>query len=257
MADKNWEQKTTSWIQDHLKPILFSTGFICVCGLSVFAWFQWEKREEKQAYDRIYIYQSAFEKAYKKANGENHKRGAKSIVDFFKPKKDTPFVYSDEMKTKAGKYEEAIRKDQKALAGAAAAIDLADFYNQVGEREKALSLLTLFSHRSQNFLSFLFKEKHFSSVYTLIRLQLANFYMDEKDCEKALPLLSLVTETKNAKPFHPETWLQIGLCYEQIQDTLRVEETYEKIKAQYPDSPVAQTAEVYLRLFKISQKYKK
>ena len=257
MADKNLEQKITSWIQDHLNPILYGTGFICVCGLSVFAWFQWENQEEKQAYDRIYSHRSALEKAHKKSNGENHKRGAKSIADLFKPKKEAPFVYSDEMKIKAEKYEEAIRKDQKTLAGAAAAIDLADFYNQAGEKAKAISLLTLFSHRSQGLLSFLFKRKHSSSVYTLLRLQLANFYMDEKNCEKALPLLSFVTETKNAKPFHPETWLQMGLCYEQMQDILRVEETYKKIKDQYPDSPMAQTAEVYLRLFKISQKYKK
>ena len=79
----------------------------------------------------------------------------------------------------------------------------------------------------------------------------------KKNCEKALPLLSLVTDTKQAEPFHPETWLQTGLCYEQMKDSLKVEETYGKIRERYPESPAAQTAEVYLRLFKISQKHKK
>ena len=257
MADnKNWEQKTALWIQNHLKAILFGTGFVCILGLSTFAWVQWERHQEKQVHDRIYIYRSALEKAHKKANGENHKRGVKNIADFFKPKKETPFVYSDDMKAKAGKYEEAIKKDQKTLAAAAAAIDLADFYYQAGEREKARSLLSLFSHGKRNVLSVLFEEKKSSSVYTLLRLQLAGFYMDEKNCEKALPLLSLVANTKHAEPFHSETWLQMGLCYEQLKDSFKVEETYGKIREQYPESSVAQTAEVYLRLFKISQKYK-
>ncbi|MCY4513495.1 MAG: hypothetical protein OXB86_07385 [Bdellovibrionales bacterium] len=257
MADKGLEQRVASWIQKHFRNILFGIGFICVSGLSAFAWFQWEEYREQKAYNRIYIHQSAFEKAYKKANGDNHKRGARSVVDFFKPKKEVPFVYSNEMKTKAGQYEDAIRSNQSALAGAAAAIDLADFYYQAGEKEKALALLSLFSHRQQKFLLSLFGKNRSSSVYTLLRLQLAGFYMDKKNCEKALPLLSMITETKSAQPFHPEAWLQKGLCYEEMKDVFRVEEAYGTIKANYPDSPVAQTAEVYLRLFKISQKYNK
>ena len=177
MADKNWEQKTALWIQDHFKAVLFGAGFVCILGLSAFARIQWEKRQEKQAHDRLYLHRSALEKAHKKANGENHKRGAKNIADFFKPKKEAPFIYSDDMKAKAGGYEEAIKKNQKTLAAAAAAVDLADFYYQAGEKEKALSLLSLFSHRRR---SVLFRDKRSSSVYTLLRLQLAGFYMDEK-----------------------------------------------------------------------------
>ena len=256
MADKNWERKIASWIQDYLKPLLFGTGLICVLGLSAFSWIQWEKHQEKQAHDRIYIYRSALEKAYKKANGENHKRGAKDIADFFKPNKEEPFIYSDDMKAKAEKYEEAIKKEQKTLAAAAAAIDLSDFYDQAGEKEKAVALLSLFSQKKRNVLSVLFGKKSSASVYILLRLQLAGFYMDEKNCESALPLLYLVTDTKDAEPFHPETWLQMGLCYEQLKDSSKVEETYIKIKEQYPENPAAQTAEVYLRLFKISQEYK-
>lgn len=257
MADKSFEQKIVLWLQKHFKGILFGVGSVCLSGLSVFAWFQWGEYKEEQAYDKIYIYQSAFKKAYEKANGDNYKRGAKSVVDFFKPTKETPFVYSNEMKTNAGQYEDAIRANQSALAGAAAAIDLADFYHQAGEKGKALALLSLFSHRTQKFLPSFFGKNRSSSVYALLRLQLAGLYMDQKNCEKALPLLSMITNTKSARPFHPEAWLQKGICYEEVKDVFRVEEAYGTIKENYPDSPAAQTAEVYLRLFKISQKYEK
>ena len=254
MTDKKPNQKIILWLQEHWKPIVFGMGLICVLGLSAFAWFQWKGHQEKQAYDRIYIYQAALEKAYKAANGENYKRGRRNITDFFKPKADKPFVYSEEMKRKAGDYERAIQMDQGTLAAAVSAIDLADFYYQTEAKEKAVSLLFPFAHRKADFLSILFEGNRFSSIYTLIRFQLAGFYMNEKNCEKALPLLSAITETKRAKPFYPEAWLQMGLCYEQLQDVARVEEVYGKIKDQYPDSIIAQTAEVYLRLFKISQK---
>ena len=254
---KSIEQKIILWLQKHFKSILIGAGTVCASGLAAFVWFQWGEHKEKQAYNKIHIYQSAFEKAYKEANGDNYKRGAKSVVDFFKPKKEAPFVYSNEMKMKVGPYEDAIRANQKTLAGAAAAIDLADFYHQAGEDKKALSLLSLFSHRTQNFLPFLFGKNRSSSVYTLLHLQLAGLYMDQKNCEKALPLLSIITNTKSAQPFHPEAWLQKGLCYEEMKDVFRVEEAYGIIKDNYPDSSVAQTAEVYLRLFKISQKYEK
>lgn len=256
MTDKKPDQKIVLWIQEHLKPILIGTGLICMLGLSAFAWFQWERHREKQAYDRIYLYQAALEKAHKKVNGENYKRGRKNITDFFKPKDDKPFVYSEDMKKKAGDYEKAIKEGQNTLAAAVSAIDLADFYYQAGEKGKAISLLSSFAQRKKRFLPVFFRGRPSSSVYTLIRFQLAGFYMNKKNCKKALPLFSAITETKKAKPFYPEAWLQMGLCYEQLQDVAQVEEMYGKIKDQSPDSAIAQTAEVYLRLFKISQKKK-
>ena len=252
-TDKKPVQQAALWIQDHLKGVVFGLGAVCVFGFCVFALFQWRESREKRVYNEIYVHRSALERAHKKANGENHIRGRKNIADFFQRKKPSPFVYSEEMKAGAVAYEKALRANQHSPAGAVGAVDLADFYYLAGEKEKALSLLSLFSAPSSGF----FRRKRDGSVGALVRLQLAGFYMNEKNCEKALPLLFAVTETKKAEPFHPPAWLNIGLCHERLKDTARVEEAYGNIISKYPESASARTAEIYLRLFKISQKQNK
>ena len=252
-TDKKPVQKAALWIQDHLKGMVFGLGAVFIFGFCVFALFQWRERNEKQAYNEIYAHRSALDRAHKKANGENHIRGKKNIKDFFQLKEEGPFIYSEEMKNRAAVYEKALRVHQHSPAGAVGALDLADFYYRAGEREKALALLSLFEETSSGF----FRRKRDGAVGALIRLQLAGFYMNEKNCEKALPLLAAVTETKKAEPFHPPAWLNIGLCHERSKDRVRVEEVYGKIMKKYPESASARTAEVYLRLFKISQKQNK
>ena len=228
------------WIQNNRGYVIFGLGCACLLGLSFFAWYQWRGYVERRAYEKIYPYQADFETAYQKANGENHRRGVVSLSDIFTRRESPPFVYSEEMKKKSEDYEKALKSLGNIAASAVSAVDLADFYHKAGERKKAMALLSFFLQRNLS-----------SSVQALIRFQLAGLYMDEKNCEKALPLLLQIIKDKKARPFHPESRLRYGLCQEQMNASALAEEAYTEIMKEYPGSVTAGTAEIYLRLFKI------
>ena len=58
--------------------------------------------------------------------------------------------------------------------------------------------------------------KKSSSIYHLVVLQLARYYMDAKECKKAVTLLEGLSLNSRAGYFHLESDLQQALCLEEM-----------------------------------------
>ena len=136
---------------------------------------------KKKYMARFIKYKKDLQVAGEKANGENYRKQNEDISSFLEKKQNIKtFVYSKDMKSLSQKYEESVKIYKNKKAAVVFAIDLADFFYLNNEKERARSLLSLFARPEKK-----------SSIYHLASSQLANYYMDEKNCEKAFDDLAV------------------------------------------------------------------
>ena len=232
-------EQITLWIGKNLKVILSAFSVLTLMAIGALTWNWWKKEQEYKAQVSLYTLKMSL-KALTKEEDES------SFSFLMKEESDKELVLTKEMEQRALFYEQAVKQNQSFQTAVSFAIDLADFYYRYGQKEKAKKLLSLFS---------LPLKSH--SLYHLAVFQLANYYMDEEDCEKALSLLSQLISNKKASAFHLESRLQRALCLESLNRSKSALEEYERINIENSKNYIGRLAQDYKKLLILKEKLKK
>lgn len=154
----------------------------------------------------------------------------------------TPAVAADYEKDYAPllkKYNDMIAHFPTSRAALLASLDASEIELKFNHQDTALQLLG--------------KAKVGSDLLSsLVLLQKGQAEADLKNCPKALDIWTQVLQNKAAQPLYADVHLAQGLCYESVNDKTKAEESYNKILAEAKDSPIAKSAEKYLRLLKVN-----
>ena len=231
------------WMRVRIKTILLALFFIVLMACAFIGWNRWKEEQENRIQDSLYAFQKSLHVLVGDPERQSKEKNLNLLTNSGKHK---PPVFNQEMKDKARSYEEAIRENQKSRISAVYAVDLADFYYQRAESKKAKELLALFA----------FPEKS-SSIYHLASFQLVNYYMDDKECSKALELLSVLVLNKNAVPFHLEGNLQEALCLEHLNRYEQALHKYEAVINKDPEGYTGRLAQDYKKLLILNRNIKK
>ena len=236
------KDKISGFFEKNLKLFLQLLGLALLGGAGAAVFFHFQSKKERDINEILYERKSQLERAGKKTNGEDYNS---KELSYWVLSQNKETVYSEEMKQAAARFEKALRQYRKAKISVYFVMDLADFYFKSGQREKARSLLELFSER-----------KRFSTVYQLLHLQLASFYMEDKLCEKALEVLKEAVRQKRAGIFDTEVYFKRGLCYEELNQKEKARLAYQKVIDKAPDSPSALRAKDYILTMRLKEKEK-
>ena len=229
-----------SWLDKNKKTVVIFFSVLALFGL-IFLTNNWWKQEQEYK-NQVFLYKF-------KASLKNFRKEDDSKKPFDLLSKEEPedkLILTEDMKKKASAYEQAVRQNQKFQTTAAFAVDLADFYYRYGKKDQAKDLLSLFALPLKK-----------DSVYHLAVFQLTGYYMNEKDCKQALPLLSQLISNESAAAFHLEGRLQKTICLEFENRHKEALEEYEKISIEKPDSYMGRLAKDYKRLLILKEKLKK
>lgn len=226
------------WLRERIKKILFVFSLLAFCALAFIGWSQWRKDQGKKVRDSLYEMKKSLTLLAEGAEGEKAPGGAAL-------KETDPPPFTPEMKSQAVLYEKALRQNQKSSVSPPFAVDLADFYYRRGEREKAKNLLAPFALPGKS-----------SSLYHLASFQLASYYMDERDCEKALPLLSGLSSNEKAEAWRLESALQSAICLERAGRWDQALHKYEDLINKDPEGYMGRLARDYKKLLILSRKLK-
>lgn len=212
-------QAIMRWIQAHLKAVAALVVIFIILLVSVPLFFQWQKKQNKKIYGELYSLQMSLQKAGVKSNDKNYRVANANPYNWLtKTENKKKLIYSPEMVSLAQSFEQKIKTYQSRKAGAVFAIDLANFYNLHNKKEKAKNLLLPFAQAKKS-----------SSIYHLASFQLATYYMDNKQCDEALPLWKNLIDNKRAGYIHQEAHIQSALCYEQQKNYTEAKNHYNLI----------------------------
>ena len=228
-------EKIVYWIRKHLKKILSCIIFFILLGLSFIAWSEWREEQNRKLQDSLYELQTSLNKVIETQKEKKNKS-----------KTAQTFVFSEEIKNQLDFYEQTIRQNHKSIIAATFAMDLADLYYRHKEEKKAKEFLSLFV-----------SSKSSSSLYHLLSFQLAAYYMDGKECNKALTLLKSLSKNKKALSFHLESNLQQALCLEHLGFYEQALHKYEQVINQDPKGYTGRLAKDYKALLILDKKLKK
>ena len=232
-------EKIVSWQLENLKAILSFISILIFIAVAILTWNWQKKQQEYKAQVALYKFKLSLKDLTKE--DEDNKN-----FNFLKKEEDKKLVLTQDMEKLASSYEQVIKEQKKFQTAVASAIDLADFYYRYGKKEQAKKLLSLFAFPLK---------KH--SLYHLAVFQLVSYYMNEKDCEKALPLLSKLISNKKAKAFYMESRLQKALCLEAEGKSKLALEEYEKLNIENSDNYLGRLAKDYKSLLILKEKLKK
>ncbi len=240
-------QSINLWIYENFKNILIVAGILLLTLITAGVILEWQKKREKLLYSDLYEMQKKLQIAGEKVNGKNYRKQSGDLSSFLsKKEKKKSLIYSEDMKSLAQKYEKKIQINKGRKASAASAIDLANFFYLNNEKERAISLLSLFA----------FPKKK-SSIYHLVAFQLATYYMDENNCEKALTVLKSLIANKKAISFHADSYFQSALCYEEMKNYKEAKNLYTKLIKDQNSEFDKQKFQEYIHLLTLKQKLEK
>lgn len=234
-------EKLSQFLKERLKLVFWLAGALILAGAGAAGLFHLKNQKGKEAGEILYGYKLELEKAGKIANGENY--NSKEPSHLFLPKED--IKYSDEMKTAAKHFEQALRAHKNHKISLYFAIELADFYFKSGQKNKARSLMELFLTPKT--------KKNLFTVYQLARLQLASFYMEDKLCEKTLLLLEGTVHDLKPGAFDTEIYLKQGICYEETNQANKAILAYQQIIDKDPESLASKRAKDYLLTLRLKE----
>lgn len=231
------------WIRENFKGILFLLSFLALSALAFIGWNKWKENREEQIQSSLYIFQKKLSKLVE--DTEKGKDGKKENILSQPLEKKAP-AFTPDMKSTALSYEKAIEQHHNSQSVVVFAIDLADFYYQRGDLEKAKKLLS----------PFVLPEKPLD-IYHLASLQLAAYYMDSKECDKALVILSALVKNKKASSLHLEIKLQEAFCFEHLSQYDRALKNYEWIINQDLEGYIGKLAQDYKKMLLLKRNLKK
>ncbi len=140
--------------------------------------------------------------------------------------------------TETAAFENIITKHSNTKAAMMAAIYLAEIQTKYGKSAEAEATLKRVSSSGNSMISGL--------VLKLLGTTQANL----NNCSGAIDTWKKVLMISEAKALSNEVRLNMALCYESMQDFGNAEKMYLEIKNTEPTSPVARTAENYLKVLK-------
>ena len=224
------------WLEKNLKAVLlaFVFGLFLVGGWVAHNW--WEQKQEIKISKSLYQFQKDLQLLAEKPKGD-------SLKDL--EKKDEKLIWTEELRSKTSAYERAVREKPKSRIAVRFAIDLADFYYRHQKKQKAKNLLSLFALAGKS-----------SSLYHLASFQLATYYINDRDCQKALPVLKTLSANEKAQTFHAESALQQGICLEFLNQGHLALEQYDKLINEYPEDYISRLAKNYKNLLILNKKLK-
>ena len=222
------------FLQNYFKVISAVFLFFVALGLAGLFFQNWNKNQEEKAKDRLLFVQKALQDLVKEPEEKENP---------FDISEEKELILTDEMKTRAEAYKQAINENKKYKISVYFAIDLADFYYRYGDKETAFQFLSPFSSPlSKNTLS------------QLVSFQLASYYMNDEKCDLALGLFEKLLSNKFAEGLFLETRLQKGICLENLNRYKEAIQVYDSLSIENPDTYMGRQAKDYKRLLILKQK---
>ena len=223
------------FLQKRMKILLVLFACIILVFLSFFFVSKWKQNQEIQVKDRLRWFQESLKNLEKEPETKDNAFGI--------PEEVGDLVLTEEMKIQAKAYKQAIQDNQQAQISSYFAIDLADFYYRYGEKETAVQLLSHFSlPQSKQTLS------------QMASFQLASYFMNDKNCDKALDLFEKLLLNKSAEGFYNEARLQKAICLEHLDRSQAALKEYDKIIIENPKTAISRQAKDYKKLLILKQK---
>ena len=235
------------FLEENLKSLLALAAAAALAGGGAALFFYFQKEREKAAAEALFQRRAALERAGKQANGDDFRAFAAGRFLF---QGKAASLYSDEMKAAAALLEESALTHAGRKAAAPFVAGLSDFYFRNGERERARAFLQEFLQRSESG-----RRPPSGFLYRLIRLQLASFYMDERLCDQALPVLE---EALSGRPdlLEAEIHLKRGLCLEEAGRAEEAESAYKKAMENKPEDMTSAAAKDRLLFLRLKREFK-
>lgn len=230
------------WLSRELNRILWLMAFISFTIVAFLIWNQYQNTENKKLENALYVQQAALKQLIEKSEPvqkEPDKENPFQDIPDQKPK-----IFSKPMKEQASSYARLIKAHPGRVSAASFAGDLADFYWQREERAEAIDLLLPFAQAKKSL-----------NIYHLLSFQLASYYMDEKKCEAAIPLLSALITNEKARFLHLESRLQKAICLEHLKRREAALHEYESIIHQ-DSGYLGRVAQDYKRLLILKNQLK-
>lgn len=142
-------------------------------------------------------------------------------------------------------FEALINESPKSTAAQMSALNLSAIYLNYRKNEEALTVL----QKVEPGLN------HKEYISGLVYLQLGKVLANKNDCNSALSVFQKVLDSKSFQFLHGEAKLQMGLCYESLNDWAKAEELFKDVakkgtSASGENMAMAQDAEKFLRLLK-------
>ena len=164
----------------------------------------------------------------------NANQGAKEFTKE-NSKADAPPVNVDTAQVEQ-KLNSLIEEFPKSKASIQAALLMSDIYLDKKDSAKALETL----------------EKSFSKfngrlLDSLLGLKLSGLYEQNNQCDKALPVLEKVYNSK-VEELRPEALLRQALCEEVLGQADKAKQTYQKLATEHSDTNQGQQAQKYLKI---------
>jgi predicted negative regulator of RcsB-dependent stress response len=149
--------------------------------------------------------------------------------------KVTPPVNVDTTQVEA-KLNSVIADYPKSKAGIQASILIADINLQKKDSAKAIRALERSYSEFQGHL-----------IDSLMALKLSGLYEQNKQCDKALPVLEKVYNSQ-VPELKPEALLRQALCEETLGQNDKAKQSYQKLATEYSDSSQGQQAQKFLKI---------
>lgn len=124
----------------------------------------------------------------------------------------------------------------KSKASSQAAILMADIQLKKNDTAKAIGVL---EKGYSNFSGHL--------IDSMLALKLSGVYEQNSQCDKALPVLVKVYNSKVAE-LKPEALLRQALCEETLGQTDKAKQSYQKLATEFADTSQGQQAQKYLKI---------
>ena len=223
------------------KTLMVVLGLLVVIVGSVFAVMFFEEQKKQKAVAILYQKQKALKSLIKEEQNP---------LSFLQTQE---LIWNKEMDNPAKEYEQAIVSYQSIKMATYFAMDLADVYYRYGKKQKAKTLLSLFSTPKKKKLLF-FPSSSFSSLSQLAIFQSVTYLMNAEKCDKALELLDTLLLQDSAKAFHAEARMQKALC---LQKNNRYDEAlleYQRVLAENPDTYVGNQAQGFEKILTLEKK---
>lgn len=239
------EERIIFWIDNNRRFLAISVISILIGAATFMIWRDFQTKNIKEISSEFYFVKKDLEEEIEKINPKDKKNKKNNRIAnlLLSAAGKIQKIYSPSMDQKAKKYTQIIEKYSKIDLAAFHALYLADFYDEYGKKEKGRALLE----------SLAAERKSATKVNQWLFFRLSSYYMDQKDCNKALPLLTKILKKKKGSYLHNEAHTQIGICHEHMGNIEKAKESYKKA---LQEQGQALSAKKYLRDLELKQKIK-
>lgn len=187
------------------------------------------------AYTAYSSYQQKYEDKAQAAFFEAERLYAVSQGSKAHPEKDAAPTNVDTTQVEE-KLNSVINEFPKSAAAVQASVLMADIELEKKDSTKAIATL----------------EKSFESfnghlIDSLMALKLSSLYEQNKQCDKAIPVLEKIYNSE-VKELRPEALLRQALCEETLGQAEKAKQSYQKLATEYSDTNQGQQAQKYLKI---------